>query len=508
MDRVSSRVVALLLALLPVVAGATAEIGAGAASSWRSDSPAMDESGALAVAVSPAAHEAVGDGRGVWLREPGGDFRRLDLRGAVRDLQFAPDGALWIASDQGLARYAGGRLVFEVPAPGDENRDVLRVAAIADAVAVVTAGGVFWSRDGVRYARVEAATGETPAAAIALEVGADAIVRLWIATERGLLVAALTSRNGAAVVRAVRVELPFALRPALDVAIDGRRLLALGRTDLIERADDGSFHIRPTELPPGSTPVRVAAGDGVVLVATDRGLVIGTSAAGPWQRAAAPAGTGPVQDVAIAGGNAFAAGARGVLVTDVREALRADAAPVAAARATSCDPPILEVQRAALRYLHLSGDPAGAMRRGVRLRGLLPILSLKARKGHGGDTRRSYDESFVSGLYHKLNDRDDLAVYDRDVEIGLTWDLGDTVYNPEQIDVSTEARRLIELRDDVLDELDQLYFDRRRALDAAAAAPADSPEAARERLRAEELAAGIDAWTDGWFARSAACPRP
>ena len=161
MGRISSRVLALLLALLPVAAGGTAEIGAGAASSWRFDGPPMDESGALAVATSGDGRQAAGDGRGVWLRAAGGAFRRLDLRGAVRDLAFAPDGALWIASDQGLARFAGGRLAFEVPAPGDENRDVRRVAATAEAVAVVTAGGVFWSRDGVRFARVDFAFGET-----------------------------------------------------------------------------------------------------------------------------------------------------------------------------------------------------------------------------------------------------------------------------------------------------------------------------------------------------------
>jgi hypothetical protein len=309
-------------------------------------------------------------------------------------------------------------------------------------------------------------------------------------------------------VRAARVELPIDLSPTLDVTVAGARLLALGRTELLERADDGSFRVLPTDLPPGATPVRVRAADAAVWIATDRGLVVGASAAGPWRRADAPAGSGPVQDIAIAGDAVFVAGPRGVLVGSARAALRDDAGSAAVARAISCDPPILEVQRAALRYLHLTGDPAGAMRRGVRLRGLLPIVSLQARKGHGGDTRHSYDESFVSGAYRKLNDRDDLATFDRDVELHLTWDLGDTLYNPEQIDVSTEARRLIELRDDVLDELDQLYFDRRRALDAAAAAPADSPEAARERLRAEELASGLDAWTDGWFARSAACPRP
>ena len=68
--------------------------------------------------------------------------------------------------------------------------------------------------------------------------------------------------------------------------------------------------------------------------------------------------------------------------------------------------------------------------------------------------------------------------------------------------MSREAREIIELRDDVLDEITQLYFERRRVLDALARAPApDDVEAVRLRLRAQELAAGIDAWTGGWFGR-------
>jgi len=274
---------------------------------------------------------------------------------------------------------------------------------------------------------------------------------------------------------------------------------------LLERVGDGDFHVEPTDLPPGSTPIRVNSAMGVILIATDRGLVAAPSAFGPWQRALPPAGSTPALDVAIAGEQALVAGSRGLLVGAAREATDIGAVPSAAIPTASCDPPIQEVQRAALRYLHLSGDPAAAMRRGVRLRGLLPLVTLEGRKGHGGDTRDQYDEAFVSGGYRKLYDRDQLDTHDRDVQLRFAWDLGDTLYNPEQIDVSTEARRLIELRDDVLDELDQLYFDRRRALAAAAAAPTDSPDAARERLRAEELASGLDAWTDGWFGRSAEC---
>jgi hypothetical protein len=78
------------------------------------------------------------------------------------------------------------------------------------------------------------------------------------------------------------------------------------------------------------------------------------------------------------------------------------------------------------------------------------------------------------------------------------------VYHPESVDVSREMRELVELRDDVLDEIHHLYFERRRVLLELLALPAGQPlEAARLRLRADELAAGIDAWTGGWFGRHA-----
>jgi hypothetical protein len=91
----------------------------------------------------------------------------------------------------------------------------------------------------------------------------------------------------------------------------------------------------------------------------------------------------------------------------------------------------------------------------------------------------------------------------------LRWELGDTVYNPEEIDVSKEVRELIELRDEVLDEINQLYFERRRVLLERAQLPDPaSAEAERLALRARELAAGLDAWTGGWWSRQAETPSP
>ena len=64
------------------------------------------------------------------------------------------------------------------------------------------------------------------------------------------------------------------------------------------------------------------------------------------------------------------------------------------------------------------------------------------------------------------------------------------------------AKELEVFSEDVLDELTQLYFDRKRALAQRAALPPTSKEAQQLQLRADELAAGMDAWTGGWFSRA------
>src|SRR5690606_17113226 len=92
--------------------------------------PVPAQGGLLALAVGPGGARAAGDARGLLLAGPGPDatWRRIPLRGAVHDLAFAPDGALWVASEEGLFRFAGERLAARPPAPGDAARAALRVA--------------------------------------------------------------------------------------------------------------------------------------------------------------------------------------------------------------------------------------------------------------------------------------------------------------------------------------------------------------------------------------------
>ena len=167
------------------------------------------------------------------------------------------------------------------------------------------------------------------------------------------------------------------------------------------------------------------------------------------------------------------------------------------------DPPIEHVQRVALEFLELEGRWVDDMRAGVRRRGWLPRVTLRAGLEQERESNVDFDQSFSSGAVRNLVDRDRGHSDDFDLSLSFTWDLADLAYHPEQVDVSVEARQLLKLRDDVLDELNQLYFERQRVLlELSTRSDLSAAERMQLRLRAAELAAGIDAWTGGWFSRS------
>jgi hypothetical protein len=453
-----------------------------------------------------------------------------------------------------LYQLAGGRLETPTPASGDAARRVSRVVATARAIAVATEEGIHWSRDGRRFARVEGAFGtrtspesedffddEETGADAEPEPGFDgdagsprapsdtsvrdpevrvglALVEsvdpqepatLWIAAARGLFRARLDTRDGAARVRAVSVRTPIGLRPAIDVAAGPWGVLALGDRALLERdPTDRHWRVHRPELPPGASPTRLLATPSGVWIASERGILEAERPGASWTRAEEPAGSMRVTDLASTAGHLLAAGARGLLVGTPgpssapagSAAFGAEEAPAAwPTSAAACDPPIADVRRAVLVHLDLHGERTRQMWAGVNKRALLPVVTLDG--SYGSDRIRTFtrDEAFLSNDFRILHDRDRDSHRNREVSLRLVWDLRDFVYHDEQIDVSTELRRTIELRDDVLDEVHQLYFDRRRLLATLAREPASGVDPSEERLRADELAASLDAWTGGWF---------
>ncbi|HEY5656645.1 MAG TPA: hypothetical protein VIY27_02540, partial [Myxococcota bacterium] len=449
----------------------------------------------------------VGDARGVIVAEPDGAARRVLRRGPVHDVALLPDGAVLAATGEGLYRVDPAAHVTQIRiGSGEAVRAVRRVSVAGGLIGVASLGGVHLSRDGRTWRRpIRLPQGE--AALVALRVRGDA-AEVWAVLGRELWSARVGARAPlAAAGPAQRVHVPGAPRDGgpVDVAFDlpDAETLLVFRSALVARSSaTGAWRVLRPVLPPGASALRIAHALGHYWLATDAGLLVAAALEGPWRRAADPAGGRAV--------SALASGPDALLVATRQAVLRAAEPsrplPPTSADAAPRDPDVVEVHRVALAYLSLQPAQMRDMQRGVRRRGWLPILSLHVGHDRGAARRWDHDQSFLSGdtreLYDEQRDRD------RDLALGLTlsWDFGDAAFHPEEIDVSRESRAVIELRDDVLDEITQLYFERLRTLGEIAALEAGSPQLEALRQRAAELAAGLDAWTGGWFSRRAGAP--
>lgn len=505
--------------------GARAPRADWSAASWRWRRVTLDASGqgqgvlAVAAESGAAGRIAVGDLEGVSIARAGQRFRFAARVAGVTDLAFAKDGALWIASASGLWRLSpDGALGDRSPAPGEMARRVRRLLVTDTLVVAATDAGAWASRHGRTWIRMADGLPSAPVVAVAPVRGsAPDAPGLWLLVGRELWRATLVVRGPTvSLAGAQRVPVPGAPTSELPVdlatALPGAEVVVLYPRALAVRPRPGeAFRLLRPVLPPAALATRIRAGAERVWLATDQGLLNAPGWAGPWRRCASPAGSEPVRSLALAqGGDALLlAGPSGLLRgAPVLLAARGDAAPADAPTPTdapglrprlSSDPDIRAVQAASLRYLDLEPERMRALRAGLDRRGWLPALSL--RLGAARDQRRGwdYDQSFLSGDTRHLYDRDREKALDLEASLVVTWDLGQLAFDDDAIDISREHRLIVSLRDNVLDEINQLYFERRGLLAQLREEPQDAAD--REGLvrRAAELAAGLDAWTGGWF---------
>lgn len=516
MGRSTAALVACVLALAPARSEPVAPAEPVA---WRSESalPGMREGEALA--FDPASGRiALGDARGVWLLEAAGTPRRVLGRGPVRDLRFRAGGELLAATDRGLFAISAESRVRFLRLGGGKASRARRVAVAEEAIAAGTEDGVFLSRDGQTFARLGGGFPGGVIDALAMRP-VDGGLEIWTAS-KGALYRAL-ARAGAAPGADLAVDTPAigdgpVARTTVDLAVDlgGAEVVALAPEHLAAlRA--GAWRTVPLELPAGSRARRIGSGAGRLWVATDGGVAGARRLAGPWRRAEPPAGGAPALALAGDAERIFALGVRGLLAGRPAAGAGASLGATAPARAAGAldtddyllrlrtEPTVRQVHEAALRWLRLGPERLRSLERGVDRRGWLPDLELRGAYGTGSSVRWFEDQAQSSGTVFDLLDRERDHGSDYDAAVVLRWELGDLAFAPDALDVSREAREVIELRDEVLDEVTQLYFERRRVLLTLREGHADAAECARLRLRADELAAGLDAWTGAFFSRHA-----
>ena len=462
--------------------------------------------GVTAVALEPGgARVALGTSSSVWLAARGEVAQRALRVGAVRDLSFAPDGALWVASERGVFSFAGGVATPHALGPGASGR-ATRLAWVGGALLAGSEDGLaLRPAAGGVFARVNGALPNGAVRALA-PLGARSALAI-IGNEIARIELDAGTRGASSV---ARETLPAGDGEPLDLALlPGGDGLCLREHGLARRDASGAWQSMSVALPPGADPARILASAHGVWIATSAGALFTREARAPLERASAPAGSANLAVLALAGRELVLAGPRGALRGELRASLPAAREEPRANIATSApsEPSVLAVQRAALRYLALGPGRIASLRERPRRSALAPVLEVFG--GLGGDSvhDRDWDQAFTSGLDRVFFDRHREEGSDYEAGARVVWNLPATIYHPEEIDAAREAREWIELRDEVLDEVAQLYFERRRAL-LDAARETDPHAAARLALRAAELAAGLDAWTGGWWSAQSAALSP
>ena len=159
------------------------------------------------------------------------------------------------------------------------------------------------------------------------------------------------------------------------------------------------------------------------------------------------------------------------------------------------EPTIREVQERAIRYAEVHPEKIASWRRRANMSALLPRLSF-------GIDRGSSD-----GLHWDSGQNPDTWVIGPENEstgwdITFTWDLSELIWNGAQTLIDVRSKLMVQLRDDILDEINGYYFERRKLqLELVEAPPKNRRERLRKELRIRELAANIDALTGGYYSQ-------
>ncbi|MDP3786409.1 MAG: hypothetical protein Q8R05_02530 [Candidatus Omnitrophota bacterium] len=159
------------------------------------------------------------------------------------------------------------------------------------------------------------------------------------------------------------------------------------------------------------------------------------------------------------------------------------------------EPTIAELQRAAIRYAEVEPGKITNWRRQAALKAVMPKVSV----GYDSDIGNTIDAYNYGGkTTYAIGPDDESHGWD----VSASWDLGDLIYNDDQTSIDSRSKLMVQLRNDVLDQLNTAYFERKKLQRQLQTLPDKTSSAYLEReIRIEELTATIDGLTGGYLSR-------
>jgi len=152
------------------------------------------------------------------------------------------------------------------------------------------------------------------------------------------------------------------------------------------------------------------------------------------------------------------------------------------------EPTIQELQKEAINYAEVAPEKIKNWRRQAQIKAIMPEVSL------------DFDRTVTTALGATY---DRTAVGPQDWGVSLKWDVGELIWNNDQTSIDSRSKLMVELRDDIINELTRLYFERRRLqMELVSAPPPSEAEKMDRELRLQELTALIDGLTGGYLTKS------
>lgn len=160
-----------------------------------------------------------------------------------------------------------------------------------------------------------------------------------------------------------------------------------------------------------------------------------------------------------------------------------------------CDnePTLRALQRAAMKFADVEPEKIRDWHTQSRLKALVPKISIGV--DHGTSTNAElYTSATTRYVFEGPADLDD------GWDVSVSWELGDLIWSSDQTSIDVRSRLTTQLRNDILDDLRRIYFERKRLRYEMMVMPPQDPRLAFEKeLRIQELTQALDDISGNYF---------
>lgn len=161
------------------------------------------------------------------------------------------------------------------------------------------------------------------------------------------------------------------------------------------------------------------------------------------------------------------------------------------------EPDIKQIQKAAIKYAEVEPEKIQLWRKQAAKKAFMPKISASVDRDtsdlwhwESGSTVKADDDVLIKG-----NDSVGWGVT-------VSWDLAEVIWNNDQTSIDNRSRLMVQLREDVLDEVTKLYFERiRLKMELDNLSIEDRKKRFEKELKIKELTALLDAMTGGYFSQ-------